>query len=132
MQPECSLPHSQAPVTCPYPDSDQSPSHILKIHFNIILPSPIYTYLKPIGRNNTHILAWRIGLLLRQYITNVKSIILLNFLTYCCFVLLLQLLWPPLRNLFIPVFLNCWLAKHSLENMFVSMKYFTCVMGNAD
>ncbi|KAJ9576312.1 hypothetical protein L9F63_006812, partial [Diploptera punctata] len=28
------------------------------------------------------------------------------------------LLWPPLRNLFIPVFLNCWLAKHSLENMF--------------
>ncbi|XP_049803720.1 potassium channel subfamily T member 2 [Schistocerca nitens] len=30
----------------------------------------------------------------------------------------LTLLWPPLRNLFIPVFLNCWLAKHSLENMF--------------
>ncbi|CAG2066203.1 unnamed protein product, partial [Timema podura] len=30
------------------------------------------------------------------------------------------LLWPPLRNLFIPVFLNCWLAKQSLENMFVS------------
>ncbi|XP_026518327.1 potassium channel subfamily T member 1-like, partial [Terrapene carolina triunguis] len=25
--------------------------------------------------------------------------------------------WPPLRNLFIPVFLNCWLAKHALENM---------------
>nr|CAD7589205.1 unnamed protein product [Timema genevievae] len=32
----------------------------------------------------------------------------------------LTLLWPPLRNLFIPVFLNCWLAKQSLENMFVS------------
>ncbi|KAG5344182.1 KCNT2 protein, partial [Acromyrmex heyeri] len=30
----------------------------------------------------------------------------------------LQLLYPPMRNLFIPVFLNCWLAKHSLENMF--------------
>nr|CAD7401328.1 unnamed protein product [Timema cristinae] len=30
----------------------------------------------------------------------------------------LTLLWPPLRNLFIPVFLNCWLAKQSLENMF--------------
>ncbi|XP_046397333.1 potassium channel subfamily T member 2 isoform X3 [Ischnura elegans] len=30
----------------------------------------------------------------------------------------LTLCWPPLRNLFIPVFLNCWLAKHSLENMF--------------
>uniref|UniRef100_A0A336LUK8 CSON000335 protein n=1 Tax=Culicoides sonorensis TaxID=179676 RepID=A0A336LUK8_CULSO len=28
------------------------------------------------------------------------------------------ILWPPLRNLFIPVFLNCWLAKRSLENMF--------------
>ncbi|XP_043467874.1 potassium channel subfamily T member 2 isoform X3 [Leptopilina heterotoma] len=28
------------------------------------------------------------------------------------------LLYPPMRNLFIPVFLNCWLAKHSLENMF--------------
>ncbi|KAM4642859.1 potassium channel subfamily T member 2 isoform 2-T2 [Discoglossus pictus] len=25
--------------------------------------------------------------------------------------------WPPLRNLFVPVFLNCWLAKHALENM---------------
>ncbi|XP_034979033.1 potassium channel subfamily T member 2 isoform X2 [Zootoca vivipara] len=24
---------------------------------------------------------------------------------------------PALRNLFIPVFLNCWLAKHALENM---------------
>uniref|UniRef100_A0A8C2KXC1 RCK N-terminal domain-containing protein n=1 Tax=Cyprinus carpio TaxID=7962 RepID=A0A8C2KXC1_CYPCA len=24
---------------------------------------------------------------------------------------------PSLRNLFIPVFLNCWLAKHALENM---------------
>ncbi|XP_059472651.1 potassium channel subfamily T member 2 isoform X5 [Neocloeon triangulifer] len=31
---------------------------------------------------------------------------------------MLTLLWPPLRHLFIPVFLNCWLAKHSLENMF--------------
>ncbi|XP_011298769.1 potassium channel subfamily T member 1 [Fopius arisanus] len=29
-----------------------------------------------------------------------------------------QILYPPMRNLFIPVFLNCWLAKHSLENMF--------------
>uniref|UniRef100_A0A8C9TSC6 Potassium sodium-activated channel subfamily T member 1 n=1 Tax=Scleropages formosus TaxID=113540 RepID=A0A8C9TSC6_SCLFO len=25
--------------------------------------------------------------------------------------------WPPLRNIFIPVFLNCWLAKSALENM---------------
>ncbi|XP_054711041.1 potassium channel subfamily T member 1-like [Uloborus diversus] len=26
--------------------------------------------------------------------------------------------WPPLRNLFIPSFLNCWLAKFALEHMF--------------
>ncbi|XP_026831363.1 potassium channel subfamily T member 2 isoform X8 [Ooceraea biroi] len=30
----------------------------------------------------------------------------------------ITLLHPPMRNLFIPVFLNCWLAKHSLENLF--------------
>ncbi|XP_065432593.1 potassium channel subfamily T member 2 isoform X4 [Chrysemys picta bellii] len=30
---------------------------------------------------------------------------------------LITVFWPPLRNLFIPVFLNCWLAKHALENM---------------
>ncbi|XP_077299900.1 slowpoke 2 [Arctopsyche grandis] len=30
----------------------------------------------------------------------------------------LTLMFSPWRNLFIPVFLNCWLAKRSLENMF--------------
>ncbi|KAL2097989.1 hypothetical protein ACEWY4_007196 [Coilia grayii] len=30
---------------------------------------------------------------------------------------LLTVVYGPLRNLFIPVFLNCWLAKHALENM---------------
>ena len=30
-----------------------------------------------------------------------------------------QILYPPWRNLFIPVFLNCWLAKAALENMLV-------------
>jgi len=43
MECECSLPHSQVPATCPYPEPDQSsprqPSHFLKIHLNIILPS---------------------------------------------------------------------------------------------
>jgi len=33
---------------------------------------------------------------------------------------MLQIFQPTLINLFIPVFLNCWLAKKSLENMFVS------------
>uniref|UniRef100_A0A4W3K4F4 Potassium sodium-activated channel subfamily T member 2 n=1 Tax=Callorhinchus milii TaxID=7868 RepID=A0A4W3K4F4_CALMI len=30
---------------------------------------------------------------------------------------IITIFWSPLRNLFIPVFLNCWLAKHALENM---------------
>jgi hypothetical protein len=42
MEPEGSLLHSQEPATCPHPEPAQSvhaPSHFLKIHFNIILPS---------------------------------------------------------------------------------------------
>ncbi|XP_037544979.1 potassium channel subfamily T member 2 isoform X1 [Nematolebias whitei] len=30
---------------------------------------------------------------------------------------MITVILPSLRNLFIPVFLNCWLAKHALENM---------------
>uniref|UniRef100_H2UA61 Potassium sodium-activated channel subfamily T member 2b n=1 Tax=Takifugu rubripes TaxID=31033 RepID=H2UA61_TAKRU len=30
---------------------------------------------------------------------------------------MITVILPDFRNLFIPVFLNCWLAKHSLENM---------------
>lgn len=37
-----------------------------------------------------------------------------------------QIFWAPLRNLFIPVFLNCWLAKHALENMIVSRGPGSC------
>ncbi|XP_076347971.1 potassium channel subfamily T member 1-like [Tachypleus tridentatus] len=33
---------------------------------------------------------------------------------------IITIFWPPLRNLFVPVFLNCWLAKTALENMFVN------------
>jgi hypothetical protein len=43
MEGEGSLPHSQVPATCPYPEPDQSipcpTSHFLKIHLNISLPS---------------------------------------------------------------------------------------------
>ena len=45
MEPEGSSPHSQVPATCPYPEPARSSpyppkSHFLKIHLNIILPSP--------------------------------------------------------------------------------------------
>ena len=39
MEPEGSLPHSQVPATCPYPEPARAMSHFLKIHLTIILPS---------------------------------------------------------------------------------------------
>uniref|UniRef100_A0A7N6BXQ0 RCK N-terminal domain-containing protein n=1 Tax=Anabas testudineus TaxID=64144 RepID=A0A7N6BXQ0_ANATE len=39
---------------------------------------------------------------------------------------MITVILPSLRNLFIPVFLNCWLAKHALENMIVSKALATC------
>ena len=39
MEPQNSLPYSQAPTTCPYPEPTPSSPHFLKIHLNIILPS---------------------------------------------------------------------------------------------
>ncbi|KAJ0067970.1 hypothetical protein NL108_014239, partial [Boleophthalmus pectinirostris] len=30
---------------------------------------------------------------------------------------IITIFWPPLRHIFVPVFLNCWLAKGALENM---------------
>uniref|UniRef100_A0A8C0UHW1 Potassium sodium-activated channel subfamily T member 1 n=1 Tax=Cyanistes caeruleus TaxID=156563 RepID=A0A8C0UHW1_CYACU len=41
---------------------------------------------------------------------------------------IITIFWPPLRNLFIPVFLNCWLAKYALENMIVSVPLCPAVM----
>ena len=41
MKSEGSLPHSQMPATCSYPDrpiQSMTPSHFLKININIILP----------------------------------------------------------------------------------------------
>ena len=43
MEPKGSLPHSQVPSTCPYPEPARSSpyhtSHFLNIHINIVLPS---------------------------------------------------------------------------------------------
>jgi hypothetical protein len=46
MEPEGSLPHSQMPATCPYPEPSRS-SHIPKLHFlaihlNVILPANVW------------------------------------------------------------------------------------------
>ena len=38
-----------------------------------------------------------------------------------------KMFYSPLRHLFIPVFLNCWLAKGALENMFVSTISFESI-----
>jgi len=42
-------------------------------------------------------------------------------------VFLFQVFYDPLRNLFIPVFFNCWLAKVALENMLVSEFHITII-----
>jgi hypothetical protein len=48
MQPEDLLLHLHHPATCPYPQPDRSnpcpPSHVSKIHFNIILSSTRGSY----------------------------------------------------------------------------------------
>ncbi|TNN58676.1 Potassium channel subfamily T member 1 [Liparis tanakae] len=36
---------------------------------------------------------------------------------------IITIFWPSIRNIFIPVFLNCWLAKCALENMIVSEEH---------
>jgi hypothetical protein len=46
MEPEGSLPHSQEPATCPYPEPDQFshtplPYELLKIHLNITFTSTV-------------------------------------------------------------------------------------------
>jgi hypothetical protein len=38
MEPDSSLPPSQASATCRYPEPEHSSSHFMKVHFNITLP----------------------------------------------------------------------------------------------
>jgi hypothetical protein len=55
MKPEGSLPHSQAPATCPCPEPDlSSPSHFLKIHFNIIRPPTSRSYKWSLSLRSRH------------------------------------------------------------------------------
>ncbi|XP_038063819.1 potassium channel subfamily T member 1-like [Patiria miniata] len=53
------------------------------------------------------------GNLLQQICTIYFFLELLNTVPF-----VLTIFWEPLRNLFIPVFLNCWLAKNLLQNLF--------------
>uniref|UniRef100_A0A8B9LGJ4 Si:dkey-21e5.1 n=1 Tax=Astyanax mexicanus TaxID=7994 RepID=A0A8B9LGJ4_ASTMX len=41
---------------------------------------------------------------------------------------IITIFWPPWRNIFVPVFLNCWLAKSALENMIVKFFNLVCLM----
>jgi len=56
MEPEGSLPHSQEPATCPYPETDQSshalPSYFLKIHFSITLRAACNSPISVISHKN--------------------------------------------------------------------------------
>jgi hypothetical protein len=51
MQPGATSPRSQDPATCPYPEPNQSiPTPLVsKIHFNIILPSVLMSYKRPLS-----------------------------------------------------------------------------------
>ena len=43
----------------------------------------------------------------------------------CC---VFQIFYYPIRDVFVPVFLNCWLAKVALENMLVSTDTSSCLI----
>ena len=101
MEPQSSLPHSQAPATCPYPEptpsSPDNPFSLLKIHLNIILPStswspqwslyprfPTKTLCTPLPSAIRATCAAHLILL-----DSVNRLLLLLLLLYCfCFVLL--------------------------------------------
>ncbi|XP_045035662.1 potassium channel subfamily T member 2 isoform X3 [Daphnia magna] len=53
------------------------------------------------------------GNILQEILSFYFILELVNTIPY-----ILTLFYSPLRHLFIPVFLNCWLAKRALENMF--------------
>jgi hypothetical protein len=55
MEPEGSLPYSQLPATCPYPEPvPTTPSNFLNIHLNIILPSTSGSPQRPLSLKFPH------------------------------------------------------------------------------
>uniref|UniRef100_A0A663EIM4 Potassium sodium-activated channel subfamily T member 2 n=1 Tax=Aquila chrysaetos chrysaetos TaxID=223781 RepID=A0A663EIM4_AQUCH len=93
-------------------------THILSLKVSVALISLFETlllsYLSYKGNMWEQIL--RIPFLL-EIINAVPFIITVNIFELIHFKFESHIFWPVLRNLFIPVFLNCWLAKHALENM---------------
>ncbi|KAK3602530.1 hypothetical protein CHS0354_003782 [Potamilus streckersoni] len=53
------------------------------------------------------------GNILQQILSVVFILELINTVPF-----VITIFWKPLRHLFLPVFLNCWLAKQALDNMF--------------
>jgi hypothetical protein len=54
MEPESSLPHSQAPVTCPYSETDQSSQYlpIPRLEDSFYYYPPIYAYVFQVVLSN--------------------------------------------------------------------------------
>ncbi|XP_052222452.1 potassium channel subfamily T member 2-like [Dreissena polymorpha] len=50
----------------------------------------------------------------------LQQIVSMEFILELCLTVpfIVTIFWPSLRGLFIPVFLNCWLGKQSMQNMF--------------
>ena len=65
--------------------------------------------------------------------TILQSLLQYTFLldTLTSFTLILTIWWPPLRFIWIPIYLNCWLAKAQLENMLSDLNRATQKMQSA-
>ncbi|KAF3701886.1 Potassium channel subfamily T member 1 KCa4.1 [Channa argus] len=70
----------------------------------------------PSGNNKWELIFWvdrKVPVWAIQVIVAIISFLETMLLMYLSY----KIFWPSIRNIFIPVFLNCWLAKGALENM---------------